>query len=130
MRGRNFVALLLSLLIVAGIYFYYFRREPTTPKDTPLAQAISTTAAQSDLLLIANSERQFIAQNDHCASLDELISSGTLSLSRPERDGYTYSVECSGTAFTVFARHAPASPGGVRYPTLSVDQTLQVRQSN
>ena len=132
MRGRGFVSLLLALLIVGGIYYYYIRRVPTAAKGTALTQAITTTGVQSDLLLIANTERQFMTQNDHCASLDELISSGTLLLSRPGRDGYTYSVDCSGTGFTVFARHAPPSGDvtGVRYPTISVDQTLQVRQSD
>ncbi len=132
MRGRGFVSLLLALLVVGGIYYYYIRRMPTAAKDTAVTQAISITGVQSDLLQIAQTERQFIVQNGQCGSLEELISSGTLSMSRPERDGYTYSVDCSGTGFTVFARHAPPPAGvtGVRYPTISVDQTLQVRQSD
>jgi Tfp pilus assembly protein PilE len=131
-RGFGFVSLLLALLVVGGIYYYYVRSMPTAAKDTAVTQAISITGVQSDLLQIANTERQFIVQNDRCGSLDELISSGTLSMSRTERNGYVYSVDCSGTGFTVIARHAPPPPDvtGVRYPTVSVDQTLRVRQSD
>ena len=132
MRGRGFVGLLLALLIVGGIYYYSVSRMPTAAKDSAVTQAISITGVQSDLLLIAQTERQFIVQNDRCGSLDELISSGALTISRQERDGYVYSVDCSGTGFNVIARHAPPPPDvtGVRYPTVSVDQTMRVRQSD
>jgi hypothetical protein len=70
--------------------------------------------------------------NDHCASLDELISSHSLTMERPERDGYSYTIQCSGTAdFTAIARHAPAPEGSpIRYPTLAIDHTMQVREVN
>jgi hypothetical protein len=128
MRGRGFVGLLLAVLIVGGVYYYYLRRMPPAAEEERLAQVITTTGVQSDLLKIAQTERQFIVQNDRCASLDELLSSGLLSMARPERDGYTYSIACSRTGFTVTARHAPPDDAaGVRYPTLSVDETLQIR---
>lgn len=130
MRGRGFIGLLLALLIVGGIYYYYVRRMPTAAKGSAATQAISITAVESDLLMIAKTEREFIAQNERCASIHELVSSGSLSFSRLEREGYTYSVDCSGTTFTVTARHAAPDGAGVRYPTLTVDQTLQVRVSD
>ena len=76
-------------------------------------------------------ERGYIAQNGHCASLDELISSNSLAMARPERDGYSYSIECSGGDFSATARHAPAAAGSpIRYPTLAIDQNMQVREVN
>jgi hypothetical protein len=52
-----------------------------------------------------------------------------MSLSRTERDGYSYSVDCSGNEFTVTARHAPAPAGSpIRYPNYAMDQNMQVHE--
>jgi hypothetical protein len=124
---------LIGLVVVAGavllLYATSLKKMPTTDSGTAPTQAIGLTGVRSDLLSIANAERGNVALNSQCASLNELISSGSLSMSRPERDGYAYSVECSGPDFTVVARHAPAPPGSpIRYPTLSIDQSMQVRE--
>lgn len=126
---RALAGLVVALLLVGGIYSFYVKRMPTAAEGTASTQAISLTGVQTDLLQIAQSERTYMISNGRCASLDELISSRTVSISRPERDGYTYTIECSGAEFTITARHAPA-PGGspVRYPALRADQTLQVRE--
>jgi hypothetical protein len=124
------LALLLVFAGVAfGIYQTSLKKIPASDPGTASTQAISLTGVRSDLLQIAQAERSFTALNDHCASIDELISSNSLTMRRPERDGYSYSVECSGANFTATARHAPAperSP--IRYPALAIDQTMQVRE--
>lgn len=52
-------------------------------------------------------------------------------MSRTERDGYSYTVDCSGADFTVTARHAPAPAGShFRYPILAIDQSMNVREVN
>jgi hypothetical protein len=52
-------------------------------------------------------------------------------MTRRERDGYSYSIECSGTDFTVSARHSSAPSGSpIRYPNLTIDQNMQVREVN
>jgi hypothetical protein len=84
-----------------------------------------------DLLQVAQAERSYEALNGKCASMDELLSSNSLTMSKPERDGYAYTVECSGNDFTVFARHAAAPEGSpIRYPNLAIDQTMQVHEVN
>ncbi|MGB2589678.1 MAG: hypothetical protein WBG02_14140 [Candidatus Acidiferrum sp.] len=104
---------------------------PTTDKGTAPTQAISLTGVRTDLLQIAQAERGYVALNGQCASMDELTSSKSLNMSRPERDGYSYSVECSGGDFTVTARHpAAAADSPIRYPTLAIDQNMQVREVN
>jgi len=104
---------------------------PTTDEGTAPTQAISLTGVRSDLLQIAQAERGYIATNGHCASLDELISSNSLSMTRTVRDGYSYMVECSGGDFTATARHAPAPDGSpIRYPALAIDAGIQVRELN
>ncbi len=102
-----------------------------TDAGTAPTQTISLTGVRADLLQIAQAERAYIAQNGRCATLDELTSSNSLSMSRPDRDGYSYSIECSGGDFSVTARHAPAAAGApIRYPTLAIEQTLQVHEVN
>ena len=125
----------MGLLVVAAlagvIYFYSLRKMPTTDAGTASTQAISLTGVRGDLLQIAQAERSNIALNGKCATLDELISSNSLTMTRPEREGYSYSVECSGSDFTATANHAPAPASSpIRYPILAIDQTMQVHEVN
>jgi hypothetical protein len=128
---RALVAILVAAAVVFCVYHYYFKKMPTSDEGTAPTQAISLTGVRTDLLQIAQAERAYIALNGQCASLELLTSSNSLALSRPERDGYTYSIECSGGDFSVTARHAPAPAGSpIRYPTLAIDQSMQVHEVN
>jgi hypothetical protein len=89
-----------------------------------------------DLNAIAQAERLYFAQNGSYASLDQLVASGAMNISAGGRDGYTYSIETSPTGFVVTATH-PDIPAGViegsaaiHYPTLTVDQNMQIRQGD
>ena len=130
-RLMRAIGLLLALAIVGlGLYFY-LKQMPTTDPGTAPTQAIDLAGVRMDLLQIAQAERTHIAMNSQCASLDDLISSHSVSMQRPEREGYSYTIDCSSTDFTVTARHTPAPAGSpIRYPTLAVDQSLQVRELN
>jgi hypothetical protein len=127
---RAFALVLVAALLLFGVYQFYLRKMPSSDAGTAPTQAISLTGVRGDLLQIAQAERGNLALNSKCISLDELISSGSLSMSRPERDGYTYEVTCSGGGdFQIVARHAPAPEGSaIRYPTLSIDSTMEVRE--
>ena len=132
-RGKNGVMRALALVLVAalilfGVYQFYLKKMPTTDAGTASTQAINLTGVRMDLLQIAQAERGNMALNSNCASLDELITSGSLSMSRSGRDGYTYEVTCRGGAdFQVVGRHAPAPEGSpIRYPTLAIDSSMQV----
>jgi hypothetical protein len=126
---RALAGLLAAVALAAGVYYFYLKRMPITNEGTAPTQAISLTGVQSDLLQIAQAERQNIALNSKCVSLDELISSGALTVRRTERDGYTYEISCSGSDFEVIAEHPRALAGsGIRYPRLAIDGTMQVRE--
>jgi hypothetical protein len=128
MRG-GILKLLISAAILLGVAYLYLKQMPTTDKGTAATQAISLTGVRKDLLNIGQAERMFVVQNARCASLDELISSNSLTMAASGRDGYSYSVECSGTDFSVTASH-PAAPADspIRYPKLALDATMQVRE--
>jgi hypothetical protein len=128
---RGIFGFLITVAIMFAIYYFYLRQMPVAAPGTAPTQAISLTGVRMDLMQIAQGERSFIAQNGRCASLDELISSNSLTMSRSERDGYSYSLDCSGTNFSATAQHAPAPAGSpIRYPELIVDQTMQVREGD
>jgi hypothetical protein len=128
---RALAAILVACALLFAVYHYYFKKMPVTDEGTAPTQAISLTGVRADLLQIAQSERGYIAQNGRCASLAELTTSNSLSMARAERDGYSYSVECSGGDFSVTARHASAAAGSpIRYPTLAIDQNMDVHEVN
>ena len=128
---RALAAILVACGVVYGVYHFYFQKMPVTDQGTAPTQAISLTGVRMDLLKIAQAERGFLALNSRCASLDELVSSNSLSMARPERDGYSYTLDCSGEDFSVTARHAPAPEGSpIRYPNLAIDQSMEVHEVN
>jgi hypothetical protein len=126
---RSLVGLLVGAALLFAVYHFSLKRMPSTDEGTAATQAISLTGVRSDLLQIAQAERAYIAANGECASLRELVSSNSLSMTRTERDGYSYAVECSGAGFTAAARHLPAPAGSpIRYPNLSIDSSMQVHE--
>ncbi len=128
---RSLVGLLVGAALIFAIYQFSLKRMPVTDEGTAPTQAISLTGVRSDLLQIAQAERGYIATNGHCASLDELISSNSLYMARTERDGYSYTVECSGAEFSAAARHLPAPTGSpIRYPNFAINSTMEVYEIN
>ena len=126
---RALAGILVACALLFGVYEYYIKSMPKTDSGTAPTQAVSLTGVRMDLLQIAQAERGYIALNNNCVSLEELLSSHSLSMSKAEREGYTYSIECSGNDFTVTARH-PAAPDGspIRYPALAIDQNMQAHE--
>ena len=126
---KALATILVAAAVVWAVFHYYFQKMPTTDEGTAPTQAISLTGVRMDLLQIAQAERSYIALNSRCVALEELVSSSALSVPRTGRDGYSYSVECSGGQFTVSARHQPAPSGSpIRYPNLAVDVNMQVTE--
>jgi hypothetical protein len=126
---RSLVGVLVGAALLFVVYHFYLKSMPTTDNGTAPTQAISLTGVRTDLLQIAQAERGYIATNGHCASLDELISSHSISMTRTERDGYSYAIECSGGDFVASARHLPAPAGSpIRYPNLGIDSSMQVHE--
>jgi hypothetical protein len=124
---------LFGVLVGAAIFFvayhFYLKRMPSTDDGTAATQAISLTGVRMDLLKIADAEHGFIATNGHCASLDELISTNSVSMTNTERDGYSYAIQCSGIGFTATAHHRPAPAGSlIRYPNFSIDESLDLHE--
>ena len=124
---RGLLGLLIVAALAVGFYYFYFQKT-STPGGVPAGiEAVSTTAVKNDLMGIANAERMYFSTNGRYATWDELISSGSLRMERPSRQSYVYTVEASGSGFTVTARYT--GPPGANYPTMVIDQTMQIRES-
>ena len=125
MRGTGLIGLLVVLVIACLIYKYYFAQTQSAATGTP-AQTIDVVGVKNDLLAIAQAERNYQVQHDsYASSVDELVSSGAMTLTKPGRDGYTYGIEASAETFRVIA-HCPSStsPGCTNY---AVDQSMEVQ---
>lgn len=123
---KSMIGLLVVALIAGLIYKFYFTRMKDSGMGaaTP-AQTIDVVGVKNDLIGIAQAERAYQAEHGSYATLDDLISSGGLTMKKTARDGYTYDVETSPSGFRAVA-HCPAatSPGCQNY---SVDQTMEVQ---
>lgn len=126
MRGvGSVVGLLIVVLIGAFTYKFYFQKSAAVSGASTPAQTIDVVGVKNDLLSIAQAERIYQAEHGSYASMDDLVSSGAMSLRKTGRDGYTYDVSSSADGFQVIA-HCPAatSPGCTNY---SIDQAMQIQ---
>jgi hypothetical protein len=121
---KSLAGLLIVALLAALVYKYYFSSLQSAGTGTP-AQTIDIVGVKNDLLGIAQAERAHQAEHGSYISLDELISSGELTMKRTGRNGYTYSVETSDQSFRAIA-HCPTAtfPGCSNY---AVDQSMEVQ---
>jgi hypothetical protein len=126
---RFLMGVLVGAAFLFVVYHFGLLRMPVSDEGTAATQAVSLTGVRMDLLQIADAEHGYIALNGECVSLSKLISSQSISMTRTERDGYAYEIECSGNGFTATAHHRPAPAGSsIRYPNFSIDASLELRE--
>jgi hypothetical protein len=137
MKAMGVVGLLLAAAVSVGIYMYTLKQ--AAPVDGPgmvVTQNISVTGVKNDLVAIAQAERMYYTQNGSYTDLSTLASTGTMNITRTNRDGYTYSAQPSENGFTVTASYtAPpvSNAAGVtppHFPTYTIDQTMEVHQAD
>jgi hypothetical protein len=130
MRGfGSLLGLLIVVAIAALTYKFYFASSPSVSgaSASAPAQTIDAVGVKNDLLAIAQAERLYQAEHGSYASMDDLVSSGSMNMRKSGRDGYTYNVDASTNSFTAVA-HCPAAsnPGCTNY---SIDQTMQIQSA-
>jgi len=121
----------LSLVIVLAIGMYIYSRQMQSSSAAAGATnpvgAINITGVKSDLISIASAERRYFATEGKYASLDDLISSNTITVAR-QRLPYTYSVEVSSGGFRVVATRSGENISGTP-AQLSVDENMEFQTS-
>lgn len=126
-RILGFLGLVIALAV--GMYIYSKQAQSSSAAvgaNNPKA-AVNITGVRTDLMNIAQAERGYFASEGKYASLDELISSRSLTVSR-QRPPYSYEVETTGTSFRVVATRSGEDASGLP-AQLSVDQDMQFQQS-
>jgi hypothetical protein len=127
--GRIFGFLSLIAAMAVGMYIYAHDAQSSSAAagvKNPKA-AIDVTGVRTDLMTIAQAERGYFALEGKYASLDELISSRSMSVAR-QRQPYSYDVETSGTGFRVVATRSGDDASGLP-SQLSVDQDMQFQSA-
>jgi hypothetical protein len=122
--GRLFGFLGVVIALAAGMYVYSRQAQSSSAAagaNNPQA-AINFTGVKSDLISIATTERRYFATEGKYASIDELISSGYMSITR-QRPPYTYEVQTTATGFRVLATRSGNDNSGTP-AQLSVDENM------
>jgi hypothetical protein len=127
--SRLFGFLSVIIVMAIGMYIYSKQMQSSSAEAGAAnpAGAINITGVKSDLISIASAERRYFATEGKYASLDELISSNTITVAR-QRLPYTYSVEVSSGGFRVVATRAGENISGTP-AQLSVDDSMQFQTS-
>jgi hypothetical protein len=125
MRGMgSVIGLVIVALISVMVYKYFLTSGQSVGATTPVA-TIDAAGAQNDLIAIGQAERMYQVQNGRYASLDELLSDGSMQMRKPNRKGYTYDVDASDQSFRATATcTSPRLRGCHNY---SIDQTMTVQ---
>lgn len=126
-RLFGFVGMVAALAI--GMYMYAKQAQaPAAAAGTnnPKA-AVNITGVRTDLMNIAQAERGYFATEGKYVSLDELISSRAISISR-QRPPYSYEVETAVGGFRVVATRGTDDGSGLP-AQMSVDQDMEFSES-
>jgi hypothetical protein len=120
---------LLGLVIAMGVGYYIFKAQMTTGPTggAPPKEVIDVVGVKNDLLAIGQAERMYLASHGTYASIDQLQQDGALQFSGSDRRGYHYTAEVEdGQHFHITA--TPADPAKEGWPTLAIDDLMQVTQ--
>ncbi len=127
--GRLFGFVGLVAALAVGMYIYSKQIQSTSATagaNNPKA-AVNITGVRTDLMAIAQAERRHFATEGKYASLDELVSSHSITISR-QRPPYTYELETSSGGFRVVATRSTDDGSGMP-AQLSVDENMEFNES-
>jgi hypothetical protein len=122
-------ASVLGLVVVLAIVWMLIKTQFTQGPTggTPPKQIIDVAGVKTDLLAIAQAERLCLASHGSYASIDQLQQDGALSFSGANHRGYNYTADVNdGQHFKITA--APSDPAKIGWPTLSIDENMEVTQ--
>jgi hypothetical protein len=125
---RTLIAVLIAALIAGVAIRLYFRGHagPGGARSADL-DPITEVGVKSDLVQIAQAERNYWVEHGTTATLDELMSSGAVMTGKRGRAGYTYSIESRPGGFAVVARCQ--DPKIQPCPEYTADQNMQVQRT-
>src|SRR5690349_18513902 len=124
--GRFFSFASILIVLAVGTFIYMRQVQSTSLGGASTPQGtVDIVGVKYDLMAIAQAERMHNGLRGGYASLDELRSSGDLTMPRNNRGPYSYAVEVTGSGFRATATFA-ADEGAKAPRTISVDQTMEI----
>ena len=117
----------LTVLIGIGVGGYFCVHSTASTGTGNPKTTVNLTEVRTDLLTIAQAERGYFALEGKYASLDDLITSKSLTVPRA-RAPYSYEIETNSQDFRVIATRSGDDGSGAP-AQLSVDQNMQFQVS-
>jgi hypothetical protein len=122
MRAIGLISVLLAL--GTGYFVYSAQLTQSGALTAPPQQQIDVTGIRASLLEIGQAERMYVNAHGAYGSLEQLRADGAPELGT-DRRGYTFELETNGAqSFKATAR--PVDPARSEWPTLTIDETMQV----
>ena len=121
--------MIVGLIIVMAIVWFVMKAQFSQgpAAGQPPKQVIDVVGVKGDLLAIAQAEKIYMASHGSYASIDALQQDGSITFNGANRRGYSYSADVDdGQHFKITA--TPSDPAKAGWPTLSIDDTMQVTQ--
>ena len=118
--GRAFGFIVLVIVVALGAYLYTRQAQSVTSVGSNPETTINVTTVRNDLLAIANAERRYFASNGKYVSLDELRTSGDITI--PSRPNYAYSAQTTDATFKIIAVYSGPDPKAPK--RITVDETM------
>src|ERR1051326_8563327 len=91
--GRAFGFIMLIVVVGIGGYIYMKQAQSVTSIGSNPQTTVDVTAVRNDLLALARAEQNNFASNGKYLSLDQLKTSGDITI--PTRPNFSYSAETS-----------------------------------
>jgi Tfp pilus assembly protein PilE len=120
--GRGFGLIMLVVVVAVAGYLYTRQAQSVTSVGSNPQTTVDVTAVRNDLIAIANAERNYFASNGKYASLDELRTSGDLTIRT--RPNYSYSAQTTDSTFKIIAVYSGPDPKAPK--RITVDETMAV----
>jgi hypothetical protein len=123
-RIFGFLAMVIAMAVALYLYARQSQGISEAVPGATLQSTVNIAGVKNDLIVIANAERAYMAQQSRYASLEELAAAEYSAIPRG-RPPYSYSVQVSEAGFRVIATRS--GPGGPS--ELSIDETMQITSS-
>jgi len=126
-RMFGFIGLLIAMAVAAYLYSKQIQSvSPGNAAHNPVV-TIDTVGVKTDLLALAQAERQHYAAEGKYVPLEQLQSNGDVNLSRMGRGPYVYEAQTTDTSFRITATYHGRDNPGVPL-AFTVDEGMEVRQ--
>ncbi|HEY6253344.1 MAG TPA: hypothetical protein VI685_25590 [Candidatus Angelobacter sp.] len=124
--GQFFRFAMLLIVLGAGAFIYMRQAQSATAAGADNPQGtVDMVGIKHDLMAIVRAERVHSALHGGYGSIDELRSSGDLTMERNNRGRYNYAIDLSGGSFRVSATNSGTGTPRV----ISVDQDMQFSEN-